>query len=90
MSGITLSAVKPTAEAAPALVVVEQDSKPLRVERGDSLPPLVIARRADGSLLLAREVTRKGKDGAPDSTAVKATALLSDMADAIARGLLAP
>lgn len=89
MSGLTLSAITPTVASPPALVAVEQGGKVLRVERGE-LAPLVIAKRADGALVLAREITRKGKDGAADTVTLKPSALLADMADAIARGLLAP
>lgn len=89
---LSLANVARPESAAPALEPVIMDGSPLRLERASGA--LVIARRASGEMLLAREITRAVKaDGKPTGESeivLKATAALADIADAIGGGLLTP
>lgn len=90
--GLALSNVTRPESAAPALEPVVLDGEPLRLARESGA--LVIARRASGEMLLAREIERAvkvdGKATAERETVLKATATLADIADAIGGGLLTP
>lgn len=65
---------------------------PFNVVSGPAETPagtLAVARRGDGPLTLVREVTRKGKDGAEDTTSFRATGKLADIGAAIQAGIFA-